>query len=528
MRARLKRDRCSGGTMSKNWLLAAVSVFTIHATAESKALFQVLDCPAIGDEYDQLLSKLESIKTSIKKDANCANVELKVKSLQDLVTTERQKVMDVISTAGDNPLTAEQSKIVRDYAEDVTKKVAALNDLFSQSNYCFKDDKADHQLGSLAGFVGEAANMVGSLSGPYGTPIAMAGNIIAGFLTGLDQIFKTRAGFDFNNPAQWKSYVNNLCTYHNYRDQIEHLLNPAARIKELQDLKNKLDFQIGIMSRDCGDCRVIMNSYEMNKALGENGLKDLLGVQIQSADVKNVKPYGSYMLQSLGLRDWAVAEIKRVQKDAQTYWAEASGRHLLTQAKNDLELFLIEKQGPRFLGQGVQQAHNDYNDFLNMAGTEGRQLYGMIDRTNRDLLGGRVANIGWSDPLSVFRALVITPIGWERVSAGQQRDDVQYAWLHYRDQSVDKFRTAMASTQMVQTFCSFFAHGGFYSPEIRGACRSPYFSKQVAEQNGLAAELNAANIPLGPLSNSTAADEQSVADKIEAISRAIENRGVGR
>lgn len=521
------------------------------AFADSKPLFPVLACPAVGEEYEKMIAKLDSIKASVKTDANCTNVELKVKNLEDLVTKDREEVMEIINRArakqGQTPvdpgtvqgqvqaqaataLTPEEMTKVRNYAENVTKKVAALNDLFMQNNYCFRGDKPDNQLASLAGFVGEAANMVGSLAGPWGTPIALAGNVIAGFMTGMDMIFKSRAGYDFDDRAQWISYVQNLCTYHSYRDQIEHLLNPIGRVSQLRALQDKLDAQIRVMERECADCRVIANGYHANASgMNQSELLETLGGHIEAADRQNEKPYGTYMIQSLGLRDWTLEEIKRVQKEAQTYWADATGRHLLSQAKADIEQFLIAREGPNFLRHGVAQSRRDYQEFATMIGTEGRTVYMMLMRSNPGVLPVKLSNPAWTDPMEMFRALVIQPLNWEVLEASQQRDEMQFTWTHFRDQSLDRFRTSLASTQVVQSFCSFFKHAGYYGPDIRDNCNSGYFKRQILEQNLLTNELTAAKINMGPINGTFRADpsEGQSLTAIEAITKEIEERRIG-
>lgn len=490
-------------------------------------LFSTLACPAIGEEYGKMIAKLDAIKASVKRDANCDQVALKVKSLEDLVGKDRDAVLDIFDKAQGQALTPEQSKTVRDYAENVTKKVAALNDLFSQANFCFKDDKADQQLTSLAGFVGEAANMVGSLSGPYGAPIALAGNVVAGFLTGLDQVLKTRAGYDFSKRPEWVSYVQNLCTYHSYREQIEHLLDPRGRIQKLQTLKAKLDAQIDTMARDCAECRAIVNEYQSRSGASEPELANLLASQIRSADTQFAKPYGSYMLQSLGLRDWATTEITRVQRESSSYWADASGRYQLTQAKADIEQFLIEREAPKFVAFGTRRARADFGAFTSMVNGEGRTLYYTLTRANAEMLAGRMDNRSWYDPVSIFRALVIQPLDWGKIAEGTAREEAQYAWARFHDQSLNLFRTALASTQVVQSFCSFFKHAGLYSPSLRNTCGLPDFNEQVAQQTKLTAELDRAGVSLGPL-NGGELPGDGTSDPIEAILRAIDSRGVGR
>lgn len=470
------------------FLIVAAQLVSVAPAHAGDPLFPILACPAVGDEFNKLISKLDNIKTSVRKDGSCDKLTLKVESLEELVTKDREIVLDIIANAADKPLTPEQSKIVREYAENVTKKVAALNDLFSQSNYCFKDDKADRQLGALAGFVGEAANLVGSLTGPYGAPIALAGNVVAGFLTGFDQILKTRAGYDFTKRDQWVSYVNNLCTYFSYRDQIEHLLNPRGRIAILQEYRERLDQQIRRLSNSCEECRLIVNAFETRPGLSEAERRESLGSLIVRAENQTVQPLATTLFQSLGLREWLIAEMRRVQKEANSYWADASGRYRLSQAKSDLEDFLIERQAPKFIQFGLQDAHQASVAFVARLTDEGRRLYMLMGRSDRNLLDARVNGSSWIDPVQILRDLVLYPIAWDRVADLNERAELQYAWTHYRDQSLDRFRQALATTQMVQSFCSFFQHAGLYTPALREQCGSARFRQQLQTQLGLARE----------------------------------------
>jgi hypothetical protein len=137
--------------------------------------------------------------------------------------------------------------------------------------------------------------------------------------------------------------------------------------------------------------------------------------------------------------------------------------------------------------------------------------------------------LGWSDPLSVFRALVIKPIAWNRLASGPQTEDLQFSWAHYRDQGLNSFHNAETSTQLVQTFCSFFKHAGFYSPAIRAQCASGYFSRLVSVQEDFAKELKAANLDAGaPVNSYIAIDDDNYSlNRLEALTKKIEQQGIG-
>ncbi len=432
------------------------------AAAPPPNLMASATCPAIGEEFSSLIAKLDDIKASVREGANCSNVALKVRDLEDLLVSDREKIKQIIDAGRTAPLTAEQTDTVRNYAEQVTVKVAALYDLFTGNNECFKDDNKESRMASLAGFVGEASRLIGTLSGPWGTPIAMAGHVAAGFITGMDKVLKSRAGYDFSKPASWTNYVQNLCTFHSYREQIDHLLDPQTRIAQLKGIKSTLELNIQKMSTTCGDCEL-------------------------------VEPMATYMAYNLGIRNWVNKELLRVEKESSSFWADVSGRHLLSQARNDLQQFLVDREGPRFIGYqtGITASYLKHMHFQSSG--EGRDLYNQIYRANPQAV---TANLSYyfSGFMEFFRALVVQPILWEKLADNAETEDLKYLWQSYRDRNLSRFRSTEASMQVAQGFCQFFRQAGLYTPQIRGACTAPQARSTAAALAGLADELTVAKV----------------------------------
>jgi hypothetical protein len=497
----------------------------LSASAGAQERQPVLSCPRVGSEYEEMVAKLAAIETSIRKDANCAAVLRNVRSLEDLVGKDRDQVLAIVEAANGESLNAEQSKTVRDYAENLTKKVASLNDLFTRSNQCFEGDGADRQLSLLAGFVGEASNLLATVSGPWGTPIAIAGNVVAGFMTGLDQVLKSRVGYDFSKRDQWKGYVQNLCTYHSYRSQIEHLLDPGAKITQMRTLKVKLDNQLGSMRKDCPQCEELILSYEKAKETGDSiAIAQVLQPQMAIVNSVSPKPYGNYIVQTLGLREWVLTEIERIQRESRGYWADASGRYVLYQAKNSIEQFLIQREAPRFMRFSLGQARGRATEFADFILDEGRPVYVAIDRLDKRLLNGRLTSLNWAPPMDMFKALVLQPIEWNLVQENPGAEDVQFSWLHFRDQGLDRLRNAQTSTQLTQTFCTFFKVSGLYAAELRAVCKSPNLADLVNTQAALADEMAKANV--GPVLTApfAAEAEEFSNSRLDALIKEIDSR----
>lgn len=473
-------------------LIILVSLFAIQtkALAQNSAgphpLFPVLQCPGIGEEYEKMLSRLDAIRSSIKASANCENVSLKVKSLENLVTADRERILALVD-GSDQSVSREQAQQVREYAENVTKKVASLMELFLNSNQCFEDDHADKQLRQLAGFVNEASQLVGSLTGPWGTPIALAGNVIAGFLTGMDQVLQTRAGFDFRQRDQWMNYVENLCTYHSYSDQIQHLLDRNNSFTKLENLKIRLMTRLDSLAKICPECRAIQINYPSQRNLSEKELSEQLDAQIQAANSHFAKPLGSYTLQSLGVLDWVIEEIKRLDHEAKSYWGAVSGRHMLSRAKDQIESFLITREAPRFLNHQLNQSGYDYRAFQTFVASEGKSLYSELYKSQPNLLRLPVANITWASSEDLFRSLVVYGPAVDKI----QNEELKYTYKHFRKQSLDSFKSARASLHVLQSFCQFFKQANHYHSDIREYCQSLALKRWVDTEAKLEQELKA-------------------------------------
>ncbi len=505
----------------RSTLGAIIAFFTMsQALAQTPAvpLTQPVQCPSIGDEFNKLLGRLESIKTKIKKTANCENVDLTVKSLEDLLVKDREKFLEIIEIGRTQPLNEEQTNQVRKYAENITLKVTSIYDLFTQANSCFNDGGSITDIQQLSGFVSEVSRLVAAVSGPWATPIALTGTVVAGFLTGMDKALKARAGFDFSTPSDWKSYVQNLCSFHNYREQIEHLLDPDRRIRQLSDLKALLNDRLKQMTGDCPDCRQIQENF--------NSEMQVTDPMVQSADRNHAKPLGTYTLYMMGLRDWADSEIKRVQSEAKSFWADVTGRHLLFTARDELERFLVDRESPRFLNHQTKVTLESFKQLNLMAHAEGRNLYYQIRALNPQAVG----EVGYFPQyLDYFNVLVLQPIRWELLPKSADITDLQYAWTHYRDRNVNRIRATESSVFVSQAFCEFFRHAGYYTSAIRSACTSTALRNQASQIADLGEQLLAAGVvgqpsPIDPnvFNPGAGSDEKIPRTKLESLNLLVE------
>jgi hypothetical protein len=501
-----------------------------------------VQCPAIGEEYEKMVSQLETIKTSIKDTANCKNVTMQVDDLKKLLDTDRAKVQAILDKTETPPvdangqpvpvkLTGEEAQILRSYSESVTKKVASMMDIFLNSNQCFAEDTQANRVGMLAGLVGDASSLVGAVAGPWGTPIALAGNLIAGFITGLQDVLSSRAGYDFNKRADWANYVQNLCTYHSFRDQIDHLLSPGQRTSEMNQLSKSLDGQISQMKKVCPECQTIADNFQPNMdpdtAVSAN--KEL----VTAANSRFNVPIGNYMLQSLGLRDWIRQELDRMARESAGEWGSASGQYVLIRAKEAIEDFLIRMEAPKFLDFQTYQAQEDYDEFLQFAGSEGRSLYGAIQQMNPKVITKPISRSGWGyDPIEYFTALILNPLNWDILPQNESASDLVYSWNHYKANSLLNLHTSETTARVALSFCAFFRRTNQYSSQIRSICTAKPFKGLIENYTAMEAKLEANEqtsedvIPAGLSEFFSDRDSKYSENSIEALIKTIEQRKI--
>lgn len=497
------------------FLAIALTAFSVHAEPAYPAsgldlykLFPVLQCPSIGDEYEALVEALTAIKASVKDGANCNQVNQKVKSLEQLITTDREAVLNIVNNLNGTNLTADQAAIVRKYAEDVTKKVTSLQDLFLKTNACFKDDQAVSKLESLSGFVNEAAQLISHLSGPWGTPIAIAGNVVAGFLTGMNEVLKSRAGYDFSKREQWTNYVQNLCTFHALKEHIDHLLNPEDHMARLRILQARVNAQIG----------------SLNGRQNE-GAQPPPPEQQQSPDHSQITALkGFYLLQALGVKEWVKNEIDRVKKESQTFWSGVSGRHVLGQAEEEIEQFLIYREGPRFLKNQIDQTHADFVSFVEYSKTEGLPLYLRLEKASRSSLNRILNYIFWVNPLDVFETLVIEPVHWEKLTDSSDASSLKFQWNSFKSASLNRLHLTEASLNVHTAFCSFFKNSGRYDSNLRQTCESAQAVQLAETLHNLNQQLVKAQVEMAPKKPLSTEGTQYSQSKLEAITRTMTYR----
>ncbi len=426
----------------------AAESYTIADLAVGKV--ELVQCPAVSEDFAQLLAKVDALKASIKNEANCKEVARSVDRKLGGLQADREGFLDLIKKAQAAPLSDAESKAVADYASSVTERISALIDLITQSNHCFQDNAGKEALTSLSGFVSEAASLLSSVAGPWGAPISIGGQIISGFLTGLDKVIKSRVGYDFNDQSQWMSYVQTLCTYYALRQDVQALLHPEERIAELQSIGRKLDLN--------------MSSIATTDPKNSNSTLLALNGRIKNAQI------------------WIQREIEHVQTEANSYWNNVTGKAVLSQAAHEIEDFLVQKEGPNFLNFELAQSERHFKELAGYLFRDGADLLHLAHQANltdREPPKDNGVFLIWpsGDEAPVYKAL--TGLDWRLRYKELHRadDELGFRLNNGRKIAINKFDTAAWAFGVTDVFCDFFQQSDLYSWALQSVCTSQQYKK---------------------------------------------------
>lgn len=428
---------------------------------------EIAKCPSVADEYGRLLVKIDALRASIKKDGNCQDVSDRLKAVQKL-TLDRDHFLSLITKAGDQPLNEKELAEVSKYVENVTQKVGNLVELISTSGTCFDSDGDRQTLTLLSGLIGESASLLGQVAGPWGAPIALGGQIVAGFITGLDKVMKNRAGYDFSDRNQWSAYVQNVCTYQSLRGEIDALIHPSDRLQTLKEVQRKLDVNYSVLLGQCSECGTV-KSIQFQMAQKDPLIRDL--------DAK-------YPNRRLGLlsariqlaRDWVAREIDRVQAESSSYWNNVTGKALLSTAQRDMEGFLIDFEAPKFITYQTIRAQSlsqELNNFL--AGDGIRVLTRASQQSLFKMESLKFDRSNWFEPpiyAPVYKALVETNWRQSYKSLGRSEDELQASLLSIADRARSDFEQTAWAFGTAYAFCDFFRQTNLYVANVQSVCSS--------------------------------------------------------
>lgn len=432
----------------------------------------VLKCPAVPEAYSKMITELNVLKTSIKQEAACAPLNNEVKSLEELLGKKRTEVKELIEKSKKETLTPEELATIRTYVEDVTKKVIATTELFNRNNYCFNEDKKNFSFSDLASITLDATALAKTIAGPWATPISLGGAALAGIFQGLGTLVKNKRGYDFTKLDQRQAYVQSLCAYYNYRQDIDYLLYPQKRASQLRTLEGTLTTHLKGVVDNCPECSDLAQKtiVSLQEPKTEQGKKKKKNTVLQTPSELNsiagninavyVRPLGTYTVRTLTTLKWINGEIARIADDSDEN--ANIGRDFLSEVKADIDRFLFDKEAPNFVNFQATKSMDLFREFSNFTKTEGDRLMMQAVGTGQ----GKWIDMSRMNETDVIKTVAALQEGVRANGNTSLAARIQ----QYTQKSVELFDRTRLAAGVNETYCTFFQRAGVYTSNMQYAC----------------------------------------------------------
>ncbi len=441
--------------------------FTNERVGGGYEMAPVLKCPAVPEAYSKMITQLNVLKTAIKQEAACGPVNAEVKGLEELLGKRRTEVKALIEKSKTETLDEKELEAVREYVEDVTKKVLSTAELISRSNYCFAEDKKNLDFSDLASITLDATALAKTVAGPWATPIALGGQALAGIFQGLNTMIKNHRGYDFTKIENRQAYVQSLCSYYNYRQDINTMLYPQQRVSQLRSLESSLSSHLKGVVDNCADCadlasKTIATLKNEKPADKKKKLKTPGELSMQAAAINNayIRPLGTYTVRTLTTLKWINGEIERVNADSGE--DTTVGRDFLSEAKADMDRFLFEKEAPSFVNFQATKGYDLFREFSSFTRTEGDRLMMQAVASGQGQ---------WIDMSRMSEVDVIkTVAGYQERVRAVGNTSLAARIQQYTQKSTELFERTRLAAGVNETYCTFFQRAGVYSSNLQYAC----------------------------------------------------------
>lgn len=423
----------------------------------------VLKCPAIPEEYSKMLTELKSLKSSIKQVANCEPIQQDVRKLEELLGDRRREVAELIKKNKTEALSDYEQEIIRTYVEEVTTKVFSTIELLNRNNYCFSEDKQKFDFSSLASITLDATALLKNFSGPWAAPINLGGNVVASIFQGLDKLVKSRRGYDFANIEHRENFVSSMCTYYNFRQDVDKLLYPEKNLEQLENLEQSLSSQLDSIQKNCPECKEIARIDKQLGRLGDAAGFHQMNSLMTRVDSQFVRPLGMYTIRGLTTQRWLAKEVDRVREERR---AEAFhiGRDLISEVRSDLDRFLFEREAPSFIRWQSERAFNLVRDFSAFVKKDGQSLMLQVASEMRSF-PEELHRFDEGQTID-FLAAALKPM------RERGKNDLAARIQAFGRRSLDLFDSAVVAYNVQANYCNFFKHAEVYSQELQYACDS--------------------------------------------------------
>ncbi len=453
-------------------------------SSETMSRFPVVQCPATDEAVLVFRQKLQDLKASIKNEANCDGIKADIKHLGDLLTKERPKFIDLIAQGEIEGLTVEEEGSVQNYVSDLTVTTSNLISVITGKDACFESDKQGTSLEFLSSLIGEGSKILALAGGPQLAPlITIAGEAISGFMTALKTIADNRQGYDFRKQDQQIAYAKTLCTFYDYKQELNTLIAPYESIARLEQLAVVLNKQVSTLVQKCTECAEFKSMVDQQASrtteevisVGQVWAKDFDQLAKQKAkeiDSLYTQDLGTQMYRAMKTLTWVPLRIEGLRAGE-----EFSVDVVLSATINEqeeIEQFLIDDQAGNYLSQLVRNAEDvtwKLDEYIN------NQTYLLVRMDGPYIEPFNMISFynGSYHRLEDYYAKLFSALEDMRNTTtdmeGKKLIDSFFMDLEAKSRSLN------IAVDVVDKYCAFFSHTNWYHRGgISGECTSSYLT----------------------------------------------------
>jgi len=293
----------------------------------------------------------------------------------------------------------------------------------------------------------------------------LGGSALAGIFQGLERVMKNNRGFDFDKLEQRQSFVQSLCSYYNYRQDMDNLMFPARRASQLRKLETALKANLDEMIRSCPECDQLATDVT-----NETHSEDVNQV-VAETDRTYVRPLGTYTVRSVSAMNWVRQESQRIRDETGDEFG--IGRDFLSEKAADMDKFFFEKESPRFLKMQSEKSYNlirEYSTYVRQG------AMGFIYEINRvvPISSQEVYALNENELLEL-----VTNSREQLEAAGQPM--LVYRIDDFERKSLDLLDRSILALQVQESYCRFYQKAGYYNASLQVYCEGGAGAKTRAE-----------------------------------------------
>ena len=231
-------------------------------------------CPRPSKVYSDLIESLNGIKNRIVSES-CEKIEQKNNfdnKLDKLLTLsgKRSRFVNLMKKglpgSGEKILPEEVTEVTA-IVEETMGVASNIVDFVNENENCFvengwfsrrNDGSKQSVLSFVSGVISEVSGAVGAVAGPFGAKINLAGQVGATLLGSVGKIVEAqkKKGYVFEDSEKGynniKNYFNTLCTYYDFKEDIDELTGVFVDPKtSLQLAHNLVDTYIQNVPENC-------------------------------------------------------------------------------------------------------------------------------------------------------------------------------------------------------------------------------------------------------------------------------------